>query len=186
MYICQICKKMPATIHLTDIHNNVKKEVHICESCAAEKGFNLQSAANLPQLLGLAAKKGVTSSVSAPPPFKVKAADQDLICLHCGTTWSQFGERGRLGCPHDYQTFDARLRPLVANQIAADAREPGVLHVGKRPGPAGGGEETQGRIRALTRKLRSAVAEENYEAAARLKSELDKLRGEQPGETHGE
>lgn len=186
MYICQICKKNPATIHLTDIHNNVKKEVHICESCAAEKGFNLQGAANLPQLLGLAAKKGAAAAQSAPGKpqspaasgsgARAKTAEKDLVCPRCGTTWSQFGERGRLGCPHDYPSFDVKLRPLIANQLAVNAAEQESFHVGKRPGPRQPDAEREKRIRTLVKKLRAAVAEENYELAARLKAELDLLR----------
>ena len=176
MYICQICKKAPATIHLTDIHNNVKKEVHICESCAAEKGFNLQGAANLPQLLGLAAKKGGVTPV--PTPVRPKPTEKDLICLHCGFTWSQFGERGRLGCPHDYQTFDTRLRPLIAGQIAHGGKERESFHVGKHPGLRAERDELEQTIRSAEKKLRQAVAEENYELAARLKNELDDLRGQ--------
>ena len=173
MYICQICKKAPATIHLTDIHNNVKKEVHICESCASEKGFNLQGAANLPQLLGLAAKK-----VAPAQPAKTKSVEKDLICLQCGSTWSQFGERGRLGCPNDYQTFDIKLRPLIAGQIAAGGAKGDSFHIGKRPGPRRPDDEREQQIRSLEKKLRAAVAEENYEAAARLKGELDELRSQ--------
>lgn len=178
MYICQICKKNPATIHLTDIHNNVKKEVHICESCAAEKGFNLQGASNLPQLLGLAAKKNVQASAksAAAAAVKAKPPEKDLICPHCGITWSQFGERGRLGCPQDYQSFDIKLRPLIANQLAVNMTEQETFHIGKRPGPRQPDAEREKRIRGLVKKLRAAVAEENYELAARLKSELDGLR----------
>lgn len=182
MYICQICKKNPATIHLTDIHNNVKKEVHICESCASEKGFNLQGASNLPQLLGLAAKKNVQAAAKAAiatgagASVKAKPPEKDLICPQCGMTWSQFGERGRLGCPHDYQSFDVKLRPLIANQLAVNMAEQETFHVGKRPGPRQPDAEREQRIRGLVKKLRAAVAEENYETAARLKSELDSLR----------
>lgn len=172
MYICQICKKNPATIHLTDIHNNVKKEVHICEGCASEKGFNLQGAANLPQLLGLAAKK----SVAAQLVQKQKAVEKELVCPQCGTTWTQFGERGRLGCPHDYAAFDSRLRPLVEGQIAAGGPDGNAFHIGKKPGVARSLDDREAHIRSLEKKLREAVAEENYETAAKCKAELDALR----------
>ncbi len=177
MYICQICKKAPATIHLTDIHNNVKKEVHICEGCAAEKGFNLSGAANLPQLLGLAAKK-TASSLQKAAQMKARAQDRELVCPYCGVTWAQFGERGRLGCPHDYEAFASRLRPLIAGQLSG-AREPESFHVGKRPG---GAQDAEGRLRhmrTLEQKLRQAVAEENYEAAAKLKTGIDELRNQE-------
>lgn len=179
MYICQICKKAPATIHLTDIHNNVKKEVHICESCAAEKGFNLQGAANLPQLLGIAAKKAMPTPPMAAK-LKIKPLEKELVCSQCGMTWTQFGERGRLGCPHDYQAFDSRLRPLIGSQIAPGTAEVETFHVGKRPGPRQIDDERMEHMRSLEKKLRQAVAEENYEAAAKLKSGLDELRKHEP------
>lgn len=175
MYICQICKKVPATIHLTDIHNNVKKEVHICESCAAEKGFNLQGAANLPQLLGLAAKKSTPGPHKAAA-LKAQVIEKDVVCEHCGMAWSQFGERGRLGCPHDYQSFDAKLRPLIANQIAAERRDGDKFHVGKQPGASAMKDDREKMIRQLLKKMHAAVAEENYEAAAMLKGEIEGLR----------
>ena len=183
MYICQICKKAPATIHLTDIHNNVKKEVHICEGCASEKGFNLQGAANLPQLLGLAAKKAAPSTPQTAQ-MKVRAVEKDLVCLKCGTTWSQFGERGRLGCPHDYEAFDSKLRPLIASQISGGKTQ-GAFHVGKRPGPRQFDDERIQHMRSLEKKLRQAIAEENYEAAAKLKTGIDELRKPEDGSGNG-
>lgn len=177
MYICQICKKKPATIHLTDIHNNVKKEVHICESCAVEKGFNLKGAVKLPHLLGMAAKNVMNMPQAQQlAKSKEKAGDQDLVCPKCGMTWAQFSDRCRLGCPHDYQAFDSRLRVLIGNQISPYAAAKETLHVGKNPGGKRPLSETELSIRSLEQRLRQAVAEENYEAAAGLKVKLDKLR----------
>ncbi len=188
MYICQICKKAPATIHLTDIHNNVKKEVHICEQCASEKGFNLQGAANLPQLLGLAAKK-MTPHIHQAVQMKARPVEKDLVCLRCGTTWSQFGERGRLGCPHDYEAFAEKLKPLIGGQIASGG-ELERFHTGKRPGERRAAEADRApapeHMRTLEQKLRQAVAEENYEAAAKLKTGIEELRRQSGGAEGGD
>lgn len=170
--ICQNCKKNQATIHLTDIHNNVKKEVHLCETCATEKGFNIKGAASLPQLLGIAAKKGAAASVTQP----AKAPVDDPVCPRCGIKWSQFGERGRLGCPGDYQAFDSRLRHLIVNQIAPHVKNQETFHIGKRPGERRQDDELEQSIYSLEKRLHRAVAEENYESASALKSELDALR----------
>lgn len=170
MYICQICKKAPATIHLTDIHNNVKKEIHICEGCAAEKGFNLQGAANLPQLLGLAAKKHTAVKQAKARP------EDDPACPSCGLRWSQFNERGRLGCPNDYAAFDAKIRAMLTHQVSPPPRRDEPFHVGKSPGPRRAEDEIAIALRDLERKLRQAVAEERYKAAAGLKAEIDELR----------
>ncbi|MDR1533568.1 MAG: UvrB/UvrC motif-containing protein [Planctomycetota bacterium] len=184
--ICQICKKALATIHLTDIHNNVKKEVHLCESCAREKGFDLKTAANLPQILGLAAKKGLIQGAGpnpAPAVQERKGDGDDPACPECGTTWNQFNERGRLGCPRDYQAFGDRLRRLVAGQLPPRVAPGGAFHVGKSPGAIPDSAAALGRgIRSLERRLREAAAEEKYEEAAALKSELDRLRHSLPEE----
>ncbi len=176
MYICQICKKAPATIHLTDIHNNVKKEVHMCEQCAAEKGFNMHTAANLPHLLGLAAKNkaGVMKSLH-------NDSEEDLICPVCGFKWSDFKAKGRLGCANDYQAFDKKMHALVANQLAPYDAQSETFHIGKTPISAGKSaiaNPAKAALRNLERKLRQAVAAERYEEAAALKTEIDALKKE--------
>ena len=40
---CEICQKEAATVHLTDVSNNSKKEMHLCESCAQERGATIKS-----------------------------------------------------------------------------------------------------------------------------------------------
>ncbi|MFN3551429.1 MAG: hypothetical protein ACK4WJ_06450, partial [Endomicrobiia bacterium] len=37
--ICDICKKNNATIFITEIINNEKKELHLCYECAANLGL---------------------------------------------------------------------------------------------------------------------------------------------------
>lgn len=168
MYICQFCQKAPATIHLTDIHDNVKKEVHMCEGCAASKGFNFQTTANLPQLLGLAAKNKAEQ--------RAAAAEAELVCPTCGTKWSDFKAKGRLGCPDDYKAFAAKLHPLIVNQLPATQHAGQPLHVGKTPGAHRPRSQLKQAIRRRERELRLAVAGERYEDAARLKAELEELK----------
>ena len=36
--VCQVCKKNMATVHLTEIIKNKKREIHLCEECASKKG----------------------------------------------------------------------------------------------------------------------------------------------------
>ena len=31
---CEVCKNHSATVHLTDVSNNAKRELHLCENCA--------------------------------------------------------------------------------------------------------------------------------------------------------
>ena len=176
MHICQLCKKAPASIHLTDIHNNVKKEMHICEACAQEKGFNIKTAGNLAHFLEQAVKK--TGAHPDPQAVRRRQGEDETACPRCGLTWKQFNERGRLGCPDDYRVFGDRIRGIVAGQFAPRVSPEGPLHVGKIPGSAPGADPGRANLLNLRRRIRQAVVEENYEAAAALKAEMDSLRGD--------
>ena len=48
---CQICQKNEATIHLTEIVEGLRSEMHICERCAQEQGIAVKSQIPLNELL---------------------------------------------------------------------------------------------------------------------------------------
>ena len=168
MQICQICKQKPATIHLTDINNNVKKEIHMCETCASAKGFSFAAAAKLPQLLGLSAQKKAATARKARPP-----EEPELVCSVCGRSWSEFRAKGRLGCPHDYEAFRERLDPILVDMHGGDAR-----HVGKRPRGDNRRRDLWRERREAEERLREAVRGEKYEEAANLRDRLRHLKVE--------
>jgi protein arginine kinase activator len=94
-------------------------------------------------------------------------------CPHCGLTFADFESGKRFGCAHDYNAWEGPVATLLAGYHGADR------HVGRRPGsaPEGGDDRTVRRAH-LDAALRSAVASEDYEQAARLRDELRQL--EQP------
>ena len=165
--ICEICKKVPATVHLTDIKNNVKTEIHMCESCAAQKGINIKKPLSLQELF---AKK--IADVAHNLHKKTDREHTDRACPHCGLTWEGFRENGRLGCPRDYETFAEELRPLLDDFHAMPGR-----HAGKRPRPNPHSEQ-QRRRQEYQRRLREAVACEDYLEAARLRDSIQALEKE--------
>lgn len=161
MHICDVCKNEPAVVHLTDIHNNVKKEVHMCEGCARKKGFSIQQAVEIPQMLGEIQKQR----------SREEPAETDLQCDVCEARWSDFRSRGRFGCPHDYEVFRERLRHLL-NDIHVRA----PAHVGKAPAGRGGDAAHRREVLECQRRLREAVGAEDYEEAARLRDRMRDLR----------
>ena len=179
--ICEICKKVPATVHLTDIKNNVKTEIHMCEKCAEEKGINIKNPLSLQQFFSGPNSSGTSkSSVLTSDELEevldmvnpAAAADKtqsNIICPHCGISWDEFQKGGRLGCPADYAVFNRELRPLLHKLHAA----PGP-HVGKcpRPDPR---SEAQSRKLEYQRQLKEAIAREDYREAARLRDSIQAL-----------
>jgi protein arginine kinase activator len=155
--LCQFCGKNPATIHFTEIKDDVKRELHICETCADKKG--LSSSGSLPPMLLDLMQSG-----------RREGAEEDLKCPHCGVTFGEFRVKGRFGCPHDYEAFAEPLGPLL------EKIHGGRVHVGRLPR----GHETidtglADRLLRLRRELKDSVKMENYEDAARLRDEIQGL-----------
>jgi protein arginine kinase activator len=155
---CQFCSN-PATVHVTDIVNNAKKELHLCQSCAKAqqlvKGKELDLQAILQTLIGQ--HLGPQSDELAR-----------LTCPACGIKYMEFRAQGRLGCPHDYTVFRNGLVPLLERIHRT------IHHVGKAPRQGEEATRRQAELVELRRKLQAAVDAEAYEEAARLRDLLRK------------
>jgi protein arginine kinase activator len=99
-----------------------------------------------------------------------RARDEgSLKCPSCGMTLAEFRNKGRLGCAQDYEVFREHLRPLLLRIHNASA------HKGRLPGRD---EQTLARERDLTRlraELDTAIKNEAYENAARLRDQIQGL-----------
>jgi protein arginine kinase activator len=158
--LCQVCENKPATIHITEIADGKKKVLNLCDDCAGEKDLTHGSGA-IPNLLAQLVGE--------------RKAASDLRCPECGISFEEFRAKGRLGCPKDYEVFEAELAPLLEKIHGAKK------HVGRLPGgqPADAGREE--RLRKLRRELQKAVKAEQFEEAARIRDEIksaeEALRG---------
>jgi protein arginine kinase activator len=159
---CQICNKRDATIHLTEIADGVRTEMHICERCAAEQDIAVKSNIPINELLSnLLAVQPTDEEISG-------ASDQQLACPSCGFTLAQFRKEGVLGCPRDYEIFEDVLAPLI--EKAHDGR---TAHCGKVPLKTPVDTRKQLELLNLRQRLEAAVRSEDYELAAQLR---DKIR----------
>jgi protein arginine kinase activator len=180
---CESCDKGEATVHLTEIVNKKKKELHLCEACAQRKGVSVKSS-----YVDLSEKGGEEKEKPAAPaaanalekvgPAALQRVD-DLAgtsCPVCGLTFGEFRASGRLGCANDYLAFKRGLVPLLEKIHGA------VEHKGKVPAHVGKRIERQKRVAELREKLGQAVQREDYEQAAKLRDEIYKLeeRGPKP------
>lgn len=164
MYNCQICQKAPATVHLTDIHNNVKKTLHMCEACAQKKGFVLHQSISLTD----ASHVSDLGKAESGAPRK-----NELTCASCGLTWTQFRQQGRFGCAECYKS----LRPRI-DSILEDIQARRIRHEGKHPSGDGAQRKRLREILETRRLLRQAIENEAYEEAASLRDNLRSLESE--------
>jgi protein arginine kinase activator len=160
---CEICQGKEATIHLTEITDGVRTEMHLCEQCAQEQGVGVKNYIPLNELLSNLLAVGPKDDIQPG------LTDVEQACPHCGFTLDKFREKGVLGCPNDYEVFEKSLLPLIKK-----AQEGATAHCGKIPSRIPNDSKQQIETARLRRQLDDAVKNEDYELAAELR---DKLAG---------
>ncbi len=158
---CQVCKKKEATIHLTEINDGVRSEMHICEYCARQEGLSVHGQVPINELL--------TNLLSVQPTDEelFGPAEQSEICPHCGFTLDSFKKEAALGCPQDYHVFEKSLAPLIRK-----AHNGQTVHCGKVPSRTPTDTKKQMEVTNLKKQLDSAVGAEDYETAAKLRDKI--------------
>jgi len=152
-----------ATVHLTEIRDGKKHEMHLCERCASEKGLPGKQHFSISDLLaGIAGQAQAQSSKSG-------RRQKEIACPVCGATLSQFQSSGRFGCPDCYTTFKDDVQGLV--EKIHDSSQ----HVGKVPRRISTDISLQKDIRQLQVDLRKAVRREDYEKAAAIRDQIHQM-----------
>lgn len=165
---CQCCKNHTATIHLTEISNGQRLETHLCETCAQKQGLAVKNQIPLNELLStlLAIQPDIKNQLG-----ETEGAAVDTPCPSCGMTLKRFQKEVVLGCPYDYEFFEKSLAPIIEKSQGGN-----TTHCGKVPSKLPSDSKKQVDIVKLTNQLESAVKNENYEAAAKLRDQIKKLQ----------
>jgi protein arginine kinase activator len=156
---CDVCSN-EATVFLTQIINGQMTTVNLCEACSKAKGVTDELG------FGLAEAFLGNASTTAIPRTDV------LTCPACGFTSAQLKKIGRMGCPECYKTFQEGLDQLLSSM------HKGTRHVGKIPTRAIAESRRNASLEELKDALKSAIADERYEEAAKIKKEIEALQPE--------
>ena len=160
--LCDVCKTEAASVFLTQILEGKMQKVNMCEACSKEKGVTDPTGFALADLLlGMGNAEPVERS-----------AGEGKRCPKCGFTQGEFKKTGRLGCSVCYGTFAEGLEPMLKGM------HKGLRHVGKCPERLQRSIARANELRELGEKLRRAVVEEQYEAAAALRDQIKALETE--------
>lgn len=157
---CEICGIREATIKFTQIINQNKKEMRLCKVCAEEKGFT-NPLAGFPEILG-----GLILGLIGELPAATREAHSSLKCHHCQLSWSEFRDKGLLGCSQCYDSFSVPMKSLLRKVHGSNK------HIGNRPAD----KRLTGTVVELDRlrvELNRAIKAENFEHAASIR---DKIR----------
>lgn len=155
---CEICNENDATVHLKQVCDGEVREMHVCNECAEENGFDLDSPMSLTDFLF-----GVSEQQ------KTDFGGGDRMCPGCRMKASDFRKTSLLGCSECYETFKQELALLLK------AMHRGSKHVGKAPER----ERVTVEIASLQAELKKAVEGENFEEAAKLRDALRAMKAGQ-------
>lgn len=181
---CQRCGQRDATVHLVELVDGQRKSQWLCAVCAGrasensdetpgfrfggnpEDGNGEDDDFSLASFLGQVFEpKGEARQTGVP------------ACRVCGYTLEQFQRTNRLGCPRCYEAFRGPLLAILGHLHRH------VSHLGKTPRPTAGGTDRPGVLSRTRVALEKAIAAEDFEKAAHLRDEIQRL--ESPGPPEG-
>ncbi len=157
---CENCEEREAVVHLTKIHNGVKKEYNLCEECAQKlSAFSNNDSFDFHNFF--------SGLLDNDFPFSSKQfQEKELICPQCNMKYSTFKKIGRVGCDQCYRAFGQYMNPLIRRIHGSDQ------HTGKIPNHASKEIKIKKEIADLEKQLKKAVENEEYELAAQIRDQI--------------
>ena len=153
--LCEECGKNQAEVLVTTVVNGQSATRHLCRACLKKyQAGDLQA---------------VLAAILSAMAGKLQETDEempDIVCPKCGETYAEFQKTGMLGCAECYQAFRKELAPVITRVQGRSQ------HAGRKPPVSEEEQARQDRMAELRGLMEAAVAEENFEEAARLRDEL--------------
>lgn len=175
--LCEVCKKKEATVHVTKIINGNKQEMHLCEDCAkkvegVDLSFNFDSDFNFDQPFTFQnLLNGIMDYVNKVS-YRSIDSQKEIVCKNCGMTYSEFKEKGLLGCSECYKNFISTLKPVIRSVQGHGE------HTGKIPKTSCKSIVKRKNLIKLKEDLQKAIAIEEYEKAAEIRDKIREIEKE--------
>ena len=157
---CDSCGKAKASLILARDLAGIQQQYAFCPDCASARGIRVAES-----VLPCLPADLLDPLVSSPD----SALMNEVACAACGTLFKDIRGTGLAGCVHCFDQFHAeigRLLPRIARRTSHTGSIPRQLHELRR---------LFADKAALTARLETALAAEDFEAAADLRDVLDDL-----------
>lgn len=158
---CQKCKKREADTHIKKVVNGEFEELMLCSECAHLAGYDNVFSFEMPDMFGGLLQSFLGSAL----PARSGASR----CPHCGSTYGDITNTGKVGCAYCYEAFYDELLPSVKRIHGT------YLHSGKVPEGVEYSEAKDkpiNELESLKTQLNKAVEEQNFELAAELRDKI--------------
>jgi protein arginine kinase activator len=167
---CDHCDNK-ATVFYTQIIDGISKKSSLCQSCATKQGVTDPEGF----LLGSkdTAASGKPTTPKAMPQLETTMGKKaSRCCPGCGFAFDDLKKTGRLGCSECYEFF----REEIKNNLGGMHK--GTSHTGRVPEGMLKAFEHRRRMEQLQLDLDEAIQSEDYEKAAAMRDEINKLSEE--------
>lgn len=165
--LCEKCKTREANVHLVKIINGERREEWLCEECI--KGFAEEAMFSSLSEIDGEEIKGSLDKLLGQTIQKNKEKVIDILCYGCGLKYSVYKKSGQLGCNKCYDSFLSNIKHVIKSKHGS------YTHVGKIPNGESDDIKYLRTIRAIELNLKKAIANEEYENAARLRDEKNEF-----------
>lgn len=169
--ICEKCNKNPASVHITKIVNGKKTELHLCSECAKSE----QAMGDFLNPYGILKNIMDIESEFSPNAGTFLTQTQ---CPVCQQTLNDFERSGKVGCSNCYTVFRDELTPIIRRIHSSTQHVDDPTQTQPSTQKLSSSQE----IAKLNARLKNAVAKEEYEEAAKLRDQINKLKAQKNGE----
>lgn len=194
--LCQKCNKNIATVFISTIVNGKNTQMYLCTDCARELHDSMSPDMQIPFPINDILSKleideeSISNLISnltkeesddyeedelmhedEEEIHELQEDDEasDIICSTCNTSFKEYKKTGKLGCSECYKAFEDELDPRIKSIYGFSE------HVGKYPKNKAKNNSSIERIRELKEQLNTAIKNEEYEDAAKLRDEILKI-----------
>lgn len=179
---CDRCSHQKAVVRITKI-NEDGSAYHLnlgqCDDCLKEikycHGPVSKSQGPVDELL----KQLLKDQAAAPAEKTPAPSESDLVCLSCGLEFADYRSTGMLGCPACYDSFADMLMPDLKRYHGA------AYHAGFDIAAQDGIDSLTTRLQAARDEMKDALEYEDYDRAAELRDEMERLQKAIAGHTPG-
>ncbi|HHW45352.1 MAG TPA: hypothetical protein GXX17_00385 [Clostridiales bacterium] len=161
--LCEKCGKNQATTHIHKVINGVAWDMNLCSYCAYQSGYGDFGNLDITNMLGFL----LNENLNAAP-----RVNRQERCSCCNSTFADIAQSGMVGCSYCYKVFYNQLLPSI-QRIHGKVR-----HEGKRPKNLKVRiKENKNDLEELRKQLETAVKQEDYETAAKLRDKIREIEG---------
>jgi len=164
---CEICRENEAVIHIQQVIGKERIDLHLCETCALERGI-----ASHEDKIELS----ISNLLNGLIDIRQEKQGGKKTCPQCESTWEAIIKREKMGCAECYSNFNREIRALFGKTVGKSQ------HQGKYPRRLLSYKTFLLDVVKLKEGLKEAIQKEDYERAALLRDQihtLEKFPGEQ-------